>query len=79
MELSTWMTTSIFFAVAGQGLVDGVVHHFVDQVVQSHLAGRADVHGGTQAHGLQAFENLDVFAGIAAVIAVVACEWILIR
>jgi hypothetical protein len=57
-----------FFAVAGQRLVHRVVHHLVDQVVQAHLAGGADVHGGTQAHGLQAFKDLDVLAGIAAVI-----------
>ncbi len=58
------------FGVAGQSLVDGVVDHFVDQMVQAHLAGRADVHGGAKAHRLQAFENLDVFAGVAAVVAV---------
>ena len=70
MELSTWMTTSIFLGVAGQGLVDGVVDDLVDEVMQAHLAGRADVHGGTQAHGLKAFENLDVFASVAVVVAV---------
>jgi hypothetical protein len=46
MELSTWMMTSIFFAIAGQRLVHGVVDHLVDQVMQAHFAGRADVHGG---------------------------------
>jgi hypothetical protein len=56
------------FAIAGQRLVHRVVHHLVDQVVQAHLAGRADVHGRTQAHCLQAFKNLDVFAGVAAVV-----------
>ena len=60
--------------VAGQGLVDGVVDHLVDQVVQAHFAGRADVHGRTQAHRLQAFEDLDVFAGVAAVVAVCVGE-----
>ena len=59
-----------FFGVAGESLVDGVVDDFVDQVVQAHLAGRADVHGGTQADGLEAFEDLDVFAGVAVVVAV---------
>ncbi len=28
-----------FLAIAGQGLVHGIVHHLVDQMVQSHLAG----------------------------------------
>ena len=41
-----------FLGVAGESLVDGVVDDFVDQMVQAHLAGRADVHGGTQTHGL---------------------------
>ena len=56
------------FGVSGQRLVHRVVHHLVDQVVQAHLAGRADVHGRTQADGLEAFEDFDVFAGVAAVI-----------
>ena len=60
------------FAVAGQRLVHGVVHHLVDQVMQPHLAGRADVHGRAQAHRLQTFQDLDVFAGIVAVIAVMS-------
>ena len=62
------------FAIAGEGLVDGVVDDLVDEMVQAHLAGGADVHGGTQAHGLEAFEDLDVFAGVAAVVAVFAGE-----
>ena len=33
-------------AVAGQGFVDGVIDNFVNQVVQAHLAGGADIHGG---------------------------------
>ncbi|MPM16070.1 hypothetical protein SDC9_62444 [bioreactor metagenome] len=47
-------------AEAGQGLVDGVVHHFEDEVVQARaVGGVTDVHAGTFAHGLQAFEDLD--------------------
>jgi len=68
MELSTWMMTSIFFAVTGQRLVHRVVHHLVDQVVQTHFPGRADIHGRPQAHRLQASKYLDVLAGIVAVI-----------
>ncbi len=59
-----------FLGVAGESLIDGVVDDFVDEVMQAHLAGRADVHGGTQTHGLEAFEDLDVFAGVAVVVAV---------
>ena len=58
-ELSSWMVTLISVAVAGQGFVDGVIDHFVDQVMQSHFAGRADIHGGPQAHRLQAFQHFD--------------------
>jgi hypothetical protein len=63
-----------FSGIAGEGLVDGVVHHLIDQVVQTHLAGRADIHGRAKAHGLQPFQNLDIFTGVAAVIAVLAGE-----
>ena len=46
-------------AVAGQGLVDGVVDDLPDQVVQTALAGRADVHAGALADRLEALEDLD--------------------
>ncbi len=48
-----------FVREARHRFVDGVVHHFPHQVVQTHLAGRADVHGGTQPHGFQPAEHLD--------------------
>ena len=44
-------------AVAGQGLVDGVVDDLVDEVVQAARAGRADVHAGPLADRLQALEK----------------------
>ena len=47
-------------AVAGEGLVDGVVDDLVDEVVQTSLAGRADVHAGPLADGLETFEDGDV-------------------
>ncbi len=56
--------------VAGQRLVHRVVHHLVYQVMQTHLAGRADVHGRPQAHCLKTFEDLDVLACVVAVVAV---------
>ena len=49
-----------FVAIAGHGLVDGVVHHLVNQVVEAFVAGIADVHGRAFPHGLQAFEDLDL-------------------
>ncbi len=59
-----------FLGVAGESFIDGIVDHFVYKVVQSDLARRADVHCGTKADRLEAFKDLDVFAGIAVVIAV---------
>ena len=44
-------------AEAGHGLVDGVVHHFVHQVVQAAHVGGTDVHGRALAHRGQPFEN----------------------
>ena len=51
-------------AEAGQGLVDGVVHDLVDQVVQSRFAGGADIHARPLAHGLQALQHLDLAAAV---------------
>ncbi len=44
---------------AGQGLVDRVVDHLEDAVVQAALVGVADVHVGPLAHPFQALEFLD--------------------
>ena len=49
-------------AEAGQGLVNGVVHNLVDQVVQAPGPGGANIHAGALAHGLQAFQHLDLVA-----------------
>ena len=62
--------------VAGQGLVDGVVHHLVDQVVQAARARVADVHRRALAHGLQAFEHLDVVGRVMAVVLLLDCVYI---
>jgi hypothetical protein len=54
-------------AVAGQRLVDGVVHHLEHQVVQAGaVGGVADVHARALAHRLQAFQDLDGLGAIAA-------------
>ncbi len=45
--------------VTGQGLVDGVVDHLVDEVVQTPLTGGADVHAGALANRVQTLENRD--------------------
>ena len=56
-------------AVAGlrQGLVNGVVDHLVDQMMQGLDIGTADVHAGAAANGLQALKDLDVFCVVTAV------------
>ena len=46
-------------AVARQRLVDGVVHDLIDQMVQSAGAGRADIHTGPLADGLQPLQHLN--------------------
>ena len=51
-------------AVAGERLVDRVVDDLVDEVVQPRRAGGADVHGGTLADRLEAFENLDLVGAV---------------
>ena len=54
-------------AVAGQGLVDGVVHDLIDQVVQAPLAGGTDIHARPLADSFQPFEDLDLAAVVFVV------------
>ena len=53
--------------LAGERLVDRVVHHLVDQVMEASHAGRADVHAGPLANGLEALEDGDVLSPVGAV------------
>jgi hypothetical protein len=46
-------------AVAGKMLVDGVVQHFKNAVVQAALIGRPNVHSGALADACQALELVD--------------------
>ena len=48
-------------AVTRQRLVDRVVHHLVDQVMQAVLTGGPDVHAGPPAYRLQSLEDLNRF------------------
>src|SRR5579859_7923703 len=41
-------------------LVNAIVHHLVNQMMETSLVGRADIHTRAHADGLQAFENLDI-------------------
>ena len=47
-----------FGAVACKRLVDGVVHYFHRQVVQTFFIGGADIHAGSFADGFQPFQHL---------------------
>ena len=46
-------------AMTSQGFIDGIVHNLINQVVETSLAGGADVHGWPLPNGLQAFKNFD--------------------
>ncbi len=45
---------------SGQRFVDGVVHHFIHEVMESFLADVADVHRRAFAHGFESFKHLNV-------------------
>ena len=64
-ELSGWIVTDDLGAEAGERLVDGVVDDLVDEVVQAHHAGRADVHARALADRLEALEDGDVLRVVA--------------
>ena len=53
-------------AIPGQVLVDRVVEHLVNAMMQSILVGIADVHPGPLAHGFQALEFVN-FGGVVPV------------
>ena len=48
-----------FVAISREGFVDRIVDDFPDQVMQPHLARRADVHRRAFSHGLNAAQHLD--------------------
>ena len=50
--------------VSGQRLVDGVVHDFIDQVVQTGGGGRADIHTGSFPHRFQTLQNLNLLRAV---------------
>ncbi len=50
--------------VAGERLVDGVVDELVDHVVQAVDIGVADVHARSAPNSLEAFEHLNIRAGV---------------
>src|SRR5581483_2904237 len=55
-------------AVPGKRLVDRVIDDFIDQMVQTALAGVADVHPGPFSDGFKAFENFDVIGVVFGIL-----------
>ena len=53
--------------VASHGFVNGVVHHFVNKVVQATRVRGANVHGRALAHGREPFQNGNGRGVVAAV------------
>ena len=51
-------------AEACHGFIDGVVNHFVNQMMESPLTYVSDVHRRPFAHGLKSFQHLDATCGI---------------
>lgn len=51
-------------AFAGEMLIDRVIDDFPNQMVQPARIDATDIHCRSTTHGLQAFENLDVVAGV---------------
>ena len=45
--------------IAGKCFVDGVIHGFINQVVQTFLADVSDIHRRTFAYGFQSFQHLN--------------------
>ena len=55
-------------AEAGHRLVDRVIDHLVDQVMETAPAGVANVHGGAFPHRLEALQNLNVLRVVGLVV-----------
>ena len=51
-------------AEASHGLVDTVVHDFVDKMMETAFGYVAYIHGRALAHRLKAFKDLDTICGI---------------
>ena len=58
--------------ISGQGLVDRVVHHLVDEVMKTFFGYIAYIHGRTLAYGLKPFEDLNI---TGAVFLLIICHW----
>jgi hypothetical protein len=50
-----------------QSLVNGIVHNFVNQVVEALDSNIANVHGRPFANGFEALKDLDIFGRVLSV------------
>jgi len=55
------------FAMTGEMLVDGVVHHFKHAVVQAAFIGITDIHAGAEADRFEAFEFLNLIGTVGLI------------
>ena len=53
--------------IAGQSLIDRVVDHLVDEMVQAALRRAADIHARALSYSFQAFQNLNLIGAVVAV------------
>ena len=54
-------------AVPGQSFIDGVIHDFINQMMQTGRACGTDIHAGALAHSFQPFQDLDLRAAVLMV------------
>ncbi len=53
-----------FVTVSGQTFINGVIHHFIDQMVQTLGTGRTNIHGRPLTNCGQSFKNLDALSTV---------------
>ena len=53
-----------FVAVAGEGLINGVIHHLIHKVMQTPGTGGADVHARALAHRLKPLKDLNLIGAV---------------
>jgi hypothetical protein len=59
------LSITVTVRVAGQRLVDGIVDHLIDHVMQARAVIRIpDIHAGALAHRIEALEHLDAVGAV---------------
>jgi hypothetical protein len=52
------------FTDARDRLIDTVINHFRDQMVQTGFAGRSDIHSRSFPYGFEPFQDLDILSSV---------------